>query len=474
MNLRASATRWWESAMRATIAGAPAWRWVAAAGSLLVLVIGLSKQIAPQYLSLSDSDFYTYYQAALAVREGLNPFAPVMAWIHGYQPGDPLVPSYYVYAPLFAWLIVPLTLLPFAAAHLVWGLLNVALLAGAIYSFLRFAGERVSPLALLVLTTAASLVSVVRLEFYWGQADILLLFLLCASLWANQSRRPILAGVLLAVACVTKPPLLIFVAYLLWKREYRFALTALGGFVVLLFAPFLVLGGGALSDQFAIWRFWSSQYVSFANNESPRGAFARLFEVNPYVRPIVVAPALATVLWLVLAAGIAVLVVARVRPRPLGRDTVTLVEVGLVVTAMLLVSPLTEYIYVTLLLVPLLALYVLVRRQGLMSSASRWVAAGVALIWLALCLPLQHVEEAFANRMSVASPATAAYVLLALPYLYVTVAALVLQVYAGGVIGVRPLSLRELVAAIRASALAYVSDLRAALGGKRARRKRER
>jgi hypothetical protein len=78
------------------------------------------------------------------------------------------------------------------------------------------------------------------------------------------------------------------------------------------------------------------------------------------------------------------------------------------------------------------------------------------------------VEEAFANRMSVASPATAAYVLLALPYLYVTVAALVLQVYAGGVIGVRPLSLRELVAAIRASALAYVSDLRAALGGKRA------
>lgn len=467
MNARESALRWWRAATSATIAGTPMWRLVVAIGSLLVLVIGLYRQIHPTYLNLQDSDFYTYYQAALTVRDGANPFAPVVAWMHSYTPGDVFVPNFYVYAPIFAFLLVPFTIFPFAIASLLWGLLNVALLFGAIYSFLRFAGERVSPLTLLLLTAAASLVSVIRLEFYWGQADILLFFLLCASLWAGRSGRPIVAGILLAVACITKPPLLIFVAYLLWKREYRFVLTTLAGFVVFLLAPALVLGGGVLGDQFAIWSFWSSQYVSFINTESLRGALARLFQINPYVRPVVVAPMLATILWLLFVAGIALLVAARARPRPLGRDTGTVIEVGVVTTAMLLVSPLTEYIYMTLLLVPLLALYVFIRRQGLSSPAYLRVAAGAAIIWLLLCFPLQQVENIFASRMSVESASTAVYVFLALPYLYITVAIFVLQLHADDVIGVRPLSLRELLSTMYQSAIAYVTDLRGALGGMR-------
>jgi Glycosyltransferase family 87 len=464
MNMRASALRWWGSVTGITVAGTPAWRWVVAIGSLLVLVASLYRQIHPTYLNLQDSDFYTYYQAALTVRDGVNPFAPVVAWIQSYHPGDVFVPNFYVYAPIFAFLLVPFTIFPFATASLIWGLLNVALLFGAIYSFLRFAGERVSLLTLLLLTTAASLLSVVRLEFYWGQADILLFFLLCAALSTRQSGHPLVAGLLLAVACITKPPLLIFVVYILWKREYRFVLTTLAGFVVFLLAPALVLGSGVLGDQFTIWSFWSSQYVSFINTESLRGALARLFQINPYVHPIVVAPTLATILWLLFVAGIAVLVATRARPRPLGRDTGTVIEVGLVTTAMLLVSPLTEYIYMTLLLVPLLGLYVLVRRQGLRSPAYLRLAAGAAIIWLLLCFPLQHIEGIFASRMSVESASTAVYVFLALPYLYVTVAAFVLQLHADDVIGVRRLSLWELLGTMYQSAIAYVTDLRGALG----------
>src|SRR4051794_29777717 len=105
MNARMGAVRWWRSASSATIAGAPLWRLVAIAGSLLILGLGVYKQIRPQYLSPDTSDFYTYYHAALALRAGENPFAPVVAWIHGYAPGDPLLPTFYVYTPFFALLL---------------------------------------------------------------------------------------------------------------------------------------------------------------------------------------------------------------------------------------------------------------------------------------------------------------------------------------------------------------------------------
>ena len=126
MSSRVETTPWWRSAVRVTVAGIPLWRLVVGAASLLVLAVGVYKQIHPQYLSPDTSDFYTYYQAALAVRSGANPFAPVIAWIHGYAPGDSLLPVYYVYAPVFALALVPLTLVPVETANLTWGLLNTA------------------------------------------------------------------------------------------------------------------------------------------------------------------------------------------------------------------------------------------------------------------------------------------------------------------------------------------------------------
>jgi hypothetical protein len=452
-------TPWWRSAVRVTVAGIPIWSLVVGTASLLVLAIGVYKQIHPQYLSPDTSDFFTYYQAALAVRSGANPFAPVIAWIHGYAPGDPLLPVYYVYAPIFALMLVPLTLVPVETANLIWGLLNTAFLFGAIYTFLRFARERVTLLKVLLLTTAASLFSVIRLELYWGQADILLLFLLCAALWAGRARRSFLAGALLAVACVIKPPMLILVAFLLWKREYRFALAAAGGFVLLLLGPFFFLGADVLRDQLTIWSFWSSQYAAFNDNESARGILAHFFTVNPYVRPLLVAPALAVALWLLFSVVVALFIAARVRPQQLESDTRSLIEIGLVVVGMLLVSPLTEYIYTTLLTVPLLVLYVFLSRQGIKTAPYQRLTVTLTLIWALLCLPLYKVELAFANRMSLESSLTGLYMFLAVPYLYAMFAILAMLVVAGKLIGVRGLSARDLFGAISASAAQWLVDL---------------
>src|SRR5262249_19892297 len=119
------ASRWWRTTSSVSILGTAVWRWILGAGSAIILLLCLYKQIHPQYLSPLDSDFYAYYQAALAIRGGGNPFTPVSAWIHTYRPGDPLIASYYVYAPFFALLIVPFTVVPWEISHQLWVLVNV-------------------------------------------------------------------------------------------------------------------------------------------------------------------------------------------------------------------------------------------------------------------------------------------------------------------------------------------------------------
>lgn len=408
-----------------------AWRVAAVIGCVLILGWGLYRKIHLQPGEMADSDFYSYYQAALVVRHGGNPFAPVAAWISGYHPGSILIASYYVYAPLFALLVVPFTLLPFQVAFTLWGLCNLGFLLGAAFALLRATDVRPSLTGILLVSTAISLMTTVRIEYYWGQADILLLFLVCAGVWAHVARHSTAAGMLLGLACVIKPPLLVLVPFLLWKRELRLAAITTGAFLAMLLVPFAWLGGVAWRDQLAIWRFWSTEYVPFIDNQSPKGVLARLFTHNGYVRPLFDAPLLVTILWLMIAALVVVVTAAVVAPRPLLRDSRLLLEVGVVISAMLLISPLTEYIYLTLLAFPLLALYALLRQSDQRTPGWRALATGLALGWGLLCLPLQQVEYFFWPRMSASAPPLAAvYTLLAPAFLYALIALLALQLYA--------------------------------------------
>jgi hypothetical protein len=313
-------------------------------------------------------------------------------------------------------------------ALVVWDVCNVVFLVGAIYALLQVLNIRPSALTLFVLTIAGILLDPVRKELFIGQADIFLLFLVCAALWARFEDRPFLAGLLLAVACAIKPPLLVWVVFFLWKREFTVAATAVVGALVLFFAPFLWLGGQAWHDQLVIFHFWSNQFLAFDHNDSPRGVLVRLFTVNPVVRPLVTAPVLATILWLVVATAVLVLTAARIRPQPLRRDTRTFLEIGLVVPAALLITPLTEWPYLLMLVIPLLALYASVRQNGIPSALSRPVAVAGFAAALLLTGPLTWTENAIAARMVAShSPVADLLVLLAPGYLYLLIGLFALQ-----------------------------------------------
>src|SRR5690349_13163913 len=115
---------------------------------------------------------------------------------------------------------------------------------------------------------------------------------------------------------------------------------------------------------------------------------------------------LVVALWPLFSIAAALFIVARVRPQRLGSDTWSLIEVGLVVVRMPLVSPLTECIYTALLTTLLLVLYIFVSYQGIKTTPNQRLAVTLTLIWALLCSPLYKVELAFANRMSLESSLT--------------------------------------------------------------------
>ena len=317
------------------------------------------------------ADFRTFYQAGLDVRAGRDPYLGAISFINAYTPagnGSYWTTQAYVYAPFFAYLMVPLTLLPHYGRSTTWDLLNVAFLVLAVYAALRAAGLRPGP-AMVVLLTAASAVTLpVHREWDLGQSDLLVMALVCAALWARSAGRAGLGGLLLGAGAPSSRSCSCSPLFLLWRRDFRFGLAAAVSAVVLGLAPFLLLGQRAWTDFWTAWSFWSDQYLPFLHNEAPKGVLARLFTLNPAAQPLAVAPAAVTVLWLAVAVIVVGLTVSVLSTRPLRRDSLSLLEVGLAIEAIMLVSPLTERPYFLFLLIPLIGLFCWFREAGVGAS----------------------------------------------------------------------------------------------------------
>jgi hypothetical protein len=393
---------------------------------VVILAAGLFRQIAPQ--PYQAPDFSNTYRAAQALREGRNLYIPALTWVDTYKRGQQLTDQYF-YAPTYALLLTPLTMLSYQAAITVWGVFLLAFLCISVYALFRAAAPPAPVVIVLLVATAVSLMSAVRAEYFLGQANLFMLACICVALWARQASRPLLAGCLLALALVTKPMLLLVSVYLLWKREYTFALTTVVGFFVLLLAPFLWLGRAVLNNLFTLWRFYSTQYLSFSENISPRGMLERLLTVNPFVHPLVDLPVLAVVLWFVVACIVFAVTLAVITPEPFRRDSQSLVEFGVILSGLMLVSPLTEPPYLVLLIMPLVATIIYLRSAP-PTPGSRVVASALFALWVFQLIPRHYIEPLFWRHLSHTDPVQSALlVVLAPTHFYVLLATFALQLH---------------------------------------------
>lgn len=408
--------------------GGGIWRAVVMGICCIIVVYEAYHQIRSLGTNTSYSDFQSYYDAATAVRRGVNPFGPAAAFIHSYSSANAnnilQGVKFYVYPPAFALLLIPFTFLGIQQAFLVWVILSVILLAAAAYFTLGLAMKNPSVMSVLLLTAAASLTRVVRIEYFLGQADIFSLALIVAAFWTRLRGWQLPAGILLGLACLMKPVLLPLVAYLLWKREIGVAVAAAVSFLVLLLSPFLWLGSQTFQDQVLIWRFWSSEYLAFPGNYAPRGVLIRFMTPNAVMAPAVDAPLVAMAIWLALIAVVVILTAAVVSPEPLRRDAMTLLELGLVISAILLISPLTEYIHLMLLMIPLVGLLVTVRGDA--SPTPYGVIVTIACLgqWVVLCDVLHGFTGTSSPGSQLDLPTA-----LGVPYLYILLVTYGLCIY---------------------------------------------
>jgi hypothetical protein len=221
----------------------------------LVVAFGVLVEIRSAFSHERKTDLGIYLRAAWAVRAGDDPYEFTTERA-----------CHYNYPPLLAILLVPLAdppagiadavTIPFGVSVAIWYGMSVLFAAIAVH-LLANALEQHYPKrrwwALRIIPLVYCLPGILR-TLSLGQADLLVLLLLCGTIAAALRRRSWQAGLWLSVAiCVKLIPAFLLV-YPLWRRDWRWlAGCALGLFLGLGAIPMGVLGPARAWDYQVKW-----------------------------------------------------------------------------------------------------------------------------------------------------------------------------------------------------------------------------
>lgn len=221
----------------------------------------------------SFSDFRPYYHAGERFLKGEN--------LYNLTDGHYL----FKYSPLAALFFAPFSILPYPIAALIWLILLWALITLSYFKAVRLEWKKgpVPLWALLLIILGIS--KFVLAEIHLGQVDFLLLFLTLVSISTLGKSTEALGGCWFAVAVLFKPPLLLILALMIWRKRAVFIL----GFLLTLLAGlcFPVLRYG-LSGTLHLYQGWwavlstsSPGLLTSEVNQSIFGALNRWFISNP-------------------------------------------------------------------------------------------------------------------------------------------------------------------------------------------------
>lgn len=265
-------------------------------------------------------DFEVYWRAAARAAHG----EPL------YRPSDGHFQ--FKYLPAFAVLAAPLGVLPLQAAKLLWFAISVALLVLLIVLNVRLPPDRREPVRWLVIVLVITFGKFYAHELVLGQVNMLFAVVATLMLLAIKDGREAAAGVLAALAIVIKPYAVLFLPWLIARREIASTAAACAGLALALLLPLPLYG---IDGNITLHREWwrtvtetTAPQLSVYDNVSLAAMFFRW--VGPGDLSARLAVATAAVL-LVLAALVF-----------LGRRGVTFpegLEGGLLLTLMPLLSP---------------------------------------------------------------------------------------------------------------------------------------
>jgi hypothetical protein len=354
------------------VLGLQHWRWRIAFGlAALLVALYLWRMVLPILGPATPraDDFQDYWQAALQIRTGGDPYADFDR-THTQQ--DWTLSSGYLYPPAFAALLAPFTVIPNGLAVRVWLLLMLAMIVGSlvlVYRVLGPPGPAEALCLVLILTTffpvAATLLT--------GAMNPVLLLLVTVAWAAWLRRRDTVAGAALGASIVIKLIPAALIPYLLVRRHFRLLLVAAAVALAGVALGLVVTSPAHSLHYFRDMLPHLSAGSGYRENESLAGLASRV--CNPataemggnggWCGRMVAWPAVAVVLGLVMVA-------TRVRRR-------SALEFGLAVAALPLVSSVTWGFHLVLLLLPIA---LLLHHHFRVAPLPRWHVRLLLLAWL--------------------------------------------------------------------------------------------
>jgi alpha-1,2-mannosyltransferase len=273
---------------------------------LAVVTVG-ARLASGQY----GSDFHGgIWTAAHAIAAGKSPYAPAIATVLQARH------TAFIPPPLMALVAVPLTVLPFSVAVLVWS----ALCAAGLWASLRLLGVRDRRLVMVVMCSYPFVASLI-----FGDPDGLFALLLAIA-WRYRDRTagPVAAGVLIAAKLLAWPLVFWFVI----TRRPKAAITTVGTCLLAALASWALIGFDGLVSY--------PQLLSADAHAFASGSYSLFAAVTRAGGSTTAAYAVA-----VIGAGLVLLLTTRP-----GTETASAGLVGACIAG-LLVSPLVELSYLT-------------------------------------------------------------------------------------------------------------------------------
>lgn len=182
----------------------------------------------------SGYDFTSYLLSSKALISSANPY-------------DTNTSFHYVYTLTLAFLLIPLTFLPYWLSNLIWFVLNFSAFFYTIYILWNLLSERTdkynkNKFTLFLFLTFILVVNIIQNNLLNGQINIIIL-VLCILFYKSHLNEKIFWQVFyLSLAISLKLTPLILIVYLIIKKKYSIAIYSLLLSLVFIFLPYLIVG----------------------------------------------------------------------------------------------------------------------------------------------------------------------------------------------------------------------------------------
>jgi len=376
--------------------------------ALAVLFLGLA-----WYSSTRPIDFQIYHRVGTQVLHGDYELYPREVY-EGVRRGDT---HEFLYAPVVAFLFVPFALLPLQAATFLFACLKIPAYAWIVWVIARRLGIE-QRYALLTWTALLVVGGYLIEEFRTGNVHAFVILLLVTAFDQAERGRVVTSAAALGLAIVVKLTPLALLAYFAWRRRFALCAATVAMIAVLwvLPVPFVGLAMNArLTDGFVRS---AAAMVDESDNFSLRGALLRTFTVNPLQNPdyaptnIADVPvAVVSVVWMLMVVALAAAVAVALWNAP-GSPAASLLDLSLVLTTILVISPHTQRMHFSMLVVPVVCLIGLLVGFRSLDGAGIMRGALVVNAAAATLLPLVFGGRSASLAFQAFSPYTIATVVL--------------------------------------------------------------